>query len=305
MKRSSLLILVIAALVCAIAVASLYLSMSTPLFKVHGVVDVGGNTGEGDVFAKIVNVRVEIKTPSDTVFFKNITTVSVPEDTAYVLFKPVSSNVSGKMHLMLNGKVVLVSVNDAKKYIIDMPCILSVNETCYRVQMIIPGYDRPLRVEPGTYNVTLILSWRASGRGEFDLSIGLVMLSGEEAVIMPTSTKPVDTTNWIYAKNSTRSYALLVDKDKVVANESGCGAIRAWAWMFTPSSGKDAVVFTFKIIDTSTSVLVAEARIPVEKQGMYYQVLVMIKLKPGKYILVTEFPNGVQLEIPIDVLSQQ
>ena len=69
MKRSSLLILVIAALVCAIAVASLYLSMSTPLFKVHGVVDVGGNSGEGDVFAKIVNVRVEIKTPSDTVVF--------------------------------------------------------------------------------------------------------------------------------------------------------------------------------------------------------------------------------------------
>lgn len=68
--------------------------------------------------------------------------------------------------------------------------------------MIIPGYDRPMKVEPGTYNVTMILSWRASGRGEFDLTIGMVTMSSEKSMIIPTGTKPVDTTNWIHAKSS-------------------------------------------------------------------------------------------------------
>lgn len=55
----------------------------------------------------------------------------------------------------------------------------------------------------------------------------------------------------------------------------------------------------------STGVPVAVARIPVEKQGIYYQVLFTIKLKPGKYILITEYPNNVELKIPIEMLSQQ
>ncbi len=304
MKRSSILLLVIAALVGATVAATLYFSMSTLFFNVHGVVDVGENTEEENVFAKVVNVRVKIKTPSDTVVFRDIATVKVPEDTPYILFKPISSNVSGEIRLLLNGRIELISEESATKYVIEMPCLLSVNESCYRIQMIIPGYDKPLKVEPGTYNVTLILSWKAGGRGEFDLVIGMMALSSGEAIIVPTGTKPVDTINWIYAKNSTRSFALLVDKDKVAANETGYGIIKAWAWLFTPSSGDDAVVFTFKVVDRNTGALIAVAKIPVEKQGMYYQVLLTIKLKPGKYILSTEYPNGAQLEIPIEVLSQ-
>ena len=81
---------------------------------------------------EFLNARVAIKTPSDTVVFGNITTVAVPEDTLYVLFKPVSSNISGKMRLQLGGKIVLVSKDDGTKYIVDTSCLLSVNETCYR-----------------------------------------------------------------------------------------------------------------------------------------------------------------------------
>ena len=69
MRRSSALILVMVALVCAVAAASLYLSVSTLFFNVHGVMDVGGNAEKENVFARVLNARVTIKTPSDTMVF--------------------------------------------------------------------------------------------------------------------------------------------------------------------------------------------------------------------------------------------
>lgn len=75
----------------------------------------------------------------------------------------------GDIKLALNGILELKSKE--KIYRINMPCLISINEPCYRVAMIIPGYDAPLTVVSGRYNVTLTLSWKASGKGSFHLKL--------------------------------------------------------------------------------------------------------------------------------------
>jgi len=39
--------------------------------------------------------------------------------------------------------------------------------------MLIPGYDSPLKIDEGEYEVTLILKWLASGYGVFNLKLYL------------------------------------------------------------------------------------------------------------------------------------
>jgi len=46
---------------------------------------------------------------------------------------------------------------------------------------------------------------------------------------------------------------------------------------------------------------VAELNLPVEKHDIYYETLVLVKAKPGEYILKVIFPTNVELEIPITV----
>ncbi|MEM1526295.1 MAG: hypothetical protein QW775_06280 [Ignisphaera sp.] len=75
----------------------------------------------------------------------------------------------GDIKLVLNGILELKSKE--KIYRINMPCLININEPCYRVAMIIPGYDAPLTVVSARYNVTLTLSWKASGKGSFYLKL--------------------------------------------------------------------------------------------------------------------------------------
>lgn len=75
----------------------------------------------------------------------------------------------GNIKLLLNGILELKS--EKISYRINMPCLASINESCYRVTMIIPGYDVPLTVVAGKYSVTLVLSWKADGVGNFHFKL--------------------------------------------------------------------------------------------------------------------------------------
>lgn len=63
------------------------------------------------------------------------------------------------VNLTVSGVLLLSGVSE---YRVVMPCLLSLGELCFRVLMLIPGYDAPMDVEPGEYNVTLELSWTSS-----------------------------------------------------------------------------------------------------------------------------------------------
>lgn len=76
---------------------------------------------------------------------------------------------SGDLRLLLNGAIEMKS--ESKYYKINMPCLASINEPCYRITMVMPGYDEPMPIEEGRYNVTLIVEWTASGAGSFYLRI--------------------------------------------------------------------------------------------------------------------------------------
>ncbi|MEM4933454.1 MAG: hypothetical protein QXN82_01180 [Desulfurococcaceae archaeon] len=76
---------------------------------------------------------------------------------------------SGDFKLLLDGTIEIRSEN--RVYRISMPCLAGINEPCYRIMAVIPGYDEPMPIEKGKYNITLILKWTASGRGSFYLKI--------------------------------------------------------------------------------------------------------------------------------------
>lgn len=76
---------------------------------------------------------------------------------------------SGDLRLLLSGVIEMKS--ESKSYKINMPCLVNINEPCYRIMVVTPGYDEPMPIEKGRYNVTLILEWVAGGTGNFCLKI--------------------------------------------------------------------------------------------------------------------------------------
>lgn len=81
----------------------------------------------------------------------------------------------GNLTIVIGGELTLES--ERFRYRIPMPCLASIGELCYRILMLIPGYDTPLKVEEGIYNITLILSWSAKGSGRLRLRM-VPQLSG-------------------------------------------------------------------------------------------------------------------------------
>ncbi|MEM1690919.1 MAG: hypothetical protein QXG48_03980 [Thermofilaceae archaeon] len=81
----------------------------------------------------------------------------------YLRFKPVlSAQTEGNASLIVSGSLLLKEVVEGIEYRISMPCLLSVGEGCARILALIPGYDAPMLVKPGAYEVTLTLSWSTS-----------------------------------------------------------------------------------------------------------------------------------------------
>lgn len=231
--------------------------------------------------------------------FQNITTVEIGDDTS-IQFRVLHSEAVGDLKIIVGGRAILES--SGKRYVIDVPCMLVKDMPCYRIQMLIPGYDRPLKVEPGTYSVTIAISWRAEGRGFINVKLAMLRVYGRsEAQIFPIGTKPYNATGWIVANGSTRSYALLVDKTSVDAGGDGYGYIRVWAWLFSPSSENETKTFRFQLVRIKDGCIAAELDLPVEKHGIYYQALLLVKAKAGEYKLKAIFPINVEVEVPIGV----
>ena len=79
-------------------------------------------------------------------------------------------NLKGEPVVRLNGVASL----DGER--IPLPCIYSNHpDGCFRVQVVIPGYDDFMRLETGTYNVNLELSWEAVREGEIEITIRCIV----------------------------------------------------------------------------------------------------------------------------------
>ena len=117
---------------------------------------------------KVIDIKVDIN-EREGVRTINLGSIYIPTGNIQVKSKLVSYE--GNFTLLLSGELILKS--DNVTYRILMPCLLNIGESCYRILMLIPGYDSPLKIAEGEYEVTLILKWLASGYGVFNLKLYL------------------------------------------------------------------------------------------------------------------------------------
>jgi len=117
---------------------------------------------------KVIDIKVDIN-EREGVKTINLGSINIPTGNIQVKSKLVSYE--GNFTLLLSGELILKS--DNVTYRILMPCLLNIGESCYRILMLIPGYDSPLKIDEGEYEVTLILKWLASGYGVFNLKLYL------------------------------------------------------------------------------------------------------------------------------------
>ncbi len=158
--------LIVLVVISAFTVASLY-TRSLLEVNVRGVVGV-----KQEYNSSTVAVDVELNIDSkEGVKLINLGSLNIP--TGNIVIKKELSRYEGNFTLVLNGELLLSS--DKRNYSIGMPCLLDLGGQCFRILMLIPGYDVPLNVEGGYYNLTLILRWNAEGVGKFNLKLFLVL----------------------------------------------------------------------------------------------------------------------------------
>ena len=114
-------------------------------------------------------LKLSIDSEKGESVFESIGSVNVGGQGSLRLRVEVVS-VEGLNRIVLNGKAILESTET--KYEIFMPCIYSLNTSCYRVMMVIPGWDQPLRIQPGEYSLTIELAWsNAGGKGAVTVKV--------------------------------------------------------------------------------------------------------------------------------------
>lgn len=194
----------------------------------------------------------------------------------------------GDLKLLLSGLLELKSENTSYK--INMPCLVSIGEPCYRVAMVIPGFDAPLTIREGEYNVTLTLSWYATGQGVFRLRISGVfneLQQSEVSISVIGATPEEGLESWVLANGSTRSYSLYV---KQIAPR----VVWAYYWVFDPQSPLRDERAVFKVIDAETNALLSLRDVELYRYGVYWKVLVEISVPgPGEYEVKCEHGNRV------------
>ncbi len=78
--------------------------------------------------------------------------------------------------LIINGEITL---SNNKNYVIQMPCLYSIGG-CYRILVLIPGYDAPMDIDPGEYTVSLKISWTAQGSGKVDVNLSIQIIETDQ-----------------------------------------------------------------------------------------------------------------------------
>lgn len=118
-----------------------------------------------------MDLSFDVTSPDGSIVFEDVATITVPEDYPYIRLEPTLLRLDEGLALTLNGRAIMKSPESGRSYTVNMPCMIAVEEQCYRIQSILPGYDAPLKVKPGVYTLNIALSWRAKGRGTLKLRI--------------------------------------------------------------------------------------------------------------------------------------
>jgi len=207
------------------------------------------------------------------VFFENIGTLNMQSQGSIKLRVEVIS-VEGLNGIVLSGKAILKSAET--KYEVPMPCIYTLNTECYRILMIIPGWDQPLRIHPGKYSLSVKLTWsNAEGEGKVKLRIEPEITYASIKVV---GAKPENTEGWSIAEGSTKSYSMLTSKPETVGGKC---LFKLWIWFFN-SNVKETFL---EITDTRGKQYITEP-VKLMEKGMYKEVLLEVSVpKENTYII--------------------
>ncbi len=243
----------------------------------------------------LINLDLEVSSVEGKREFREIAIIDV-EDADSLLFRLVNLRVEGVSSISLSGIVRLES--SSSSYEVRMPCIVFFNTSCPRVTMIIPGYDAPLKIESGRYILTIEFTWmEAKGKGRISLTISP---RAYNASIIPLGEyAPNDMSKWIAARGSTRSFALLVDKNETIADSSGFGKFKTYVWVFQ-SVGENVSLFRFEIVSLKTGRVESILETYVEKKGIYYEVFLLVKARPGDYMLSIKHPIELAIDLKVN-----
>ncbi|MEM0454125.1 MAG: hypothetical protein QXO98_05675 [Sulfolobales archaeon] len=267
------LILIALIVVGALIPAALYVRSLLEV-NLKGVVDVKPNI-------KVVDVEFSI---DDGVGEKLIDLGNIHIPAGNVIIRSRLVSYEGNFTLILSGELMLES--NTSSYRVLMPCLANIGDHCYRIMMLIPGYDAPLPISEGDYNATLTIRWSAEGVGRFHLKLVLEFSETTGNVsISVIGIKPGSIDGWVVAHNSTRSYSMLVNP---VSDTSAL----VWVWIFDPSNVSSNLL-TFEVIEDSTGREISEEVVEMFRDGVYWSVLVEVDVPIGRYVIKSSFGDVV------------
>jgi len=223
--------------------------------------------------------------------------IEVPH-TSCIVFRPILVDYYNVDRIVVEGYAILKSLSSNVSYRVYMPCAVIVNTSCFRVQIIIPGYDYPLRIRRGVYEVTYHLSWTANGEGKVTVIMTYLLYtcSSKATIDVLAGKSPSNFERWHVANGSTRMYFLAISNLTVY---DSYGVFNVCAWQFTPEVSRSLSRYVIYLYDNQGA-LTAYAVVPVEKVGFYYQVCLRVKVRTGTYRLVVRFPLGNKcLSVPV------
>ncbi|MEM1611327.1 MAG: hypothetical protein QXQ57_06750 [Sulfolobales archaeon] len=160
------------AVVIFIGVMAYGLNMLIGVIDIMGTVSIRSNV---EMIPNKVNIDLGvISSPSGSKSFSNIAKLYV-RNSSKIIAKIDSPSIqtSSNLSIILSGILKLEGAN--RSYEIHMPCLYS-NTQCIRILVLIPGYDAPLDIDRGEYNVSLEISWMIEGSGDASIRMSLQIL---------------------------------------------------------------------------------------------------------------------------------
>jgi len=152
--------------------------MAYGLNRLVGVIDIVGTISirsNVEMVPSTANIDLGmIGSPSGSKSFSNIAKLYI-RNSSKIIAKIGSQSIQAPSNLSIILSAILRLEGANRSYEILMPCLYS-NTQCIRILVLIPGYNAPLDIDRGEYNVSLEISWMVEGSGDASIKMSLQIL---------------------------------------------------------------------------------------------------------------------------------
>jgi len=195
-----------------------------------------------------------------------------------VVFRPEVQLLSGNARFILSATLELEG--SARSYKVDLPCIAASGMECFRVMMLIPGFDAPMLIEKGVYSARLRVSWQSSG----DLKVRITLrYSLGKMIELEELPEPPEAPEWIPFNGSTRSYAVQVNGLSSKVGKDGLASFKLLVWVCVPGGAEGAMQAKLRVEGGG---VVEEFPLELRAKGPYFEGAYLLKLPPGVYSVI-------------------